>query len=258
LSLDINRIYNDDCLNGLSKIKEESIDLVFTDPPYGINFGKNEGLYNRSKEGVIDGYIDIPQEDYESFSEDWIKECFRVLRSSGSIYIVSGDRNLEFVLRGLRKAGFHVLNHLSWSYQFGVWNTSKYITSHNSIIFAVKDIKKYRFYPLARYSLDERTDNGKSANNKDRKTNFNISKERWSKVNYTTPTKLPKKLLEKIFSYSSIEDDIILDPFLGSGQSAFIAREMGRKYIGFEKSENIYEFAKRRLKENSYFIPINK
>lgn len=75
MELKLNTIYNEDCLVGLKRVPDNFVDLVITDPPYGIKFGTNEGLYNRPKEGVLAGYVDVSESNYEQFSYDWICEC---------------------------------------------------------------------------------------------------------------------------------------------------------------------------------------
>lgn len=189
MEVQLNTIYTEDCLSGLKKIPDNFVDLIVTDPPYGIRFGTNEGLYNRPKKGILTGYIDIPASEYEDFSKAWISECYRVLKENGSIYIVSGDRNLEYILKALRVSGFTTLNHIVWKYQFGVNTKKKFVTSHNLILFAVKNSKKYTFNRAARFEIDTKNELGKSENYKDRESVWYISKEKWIKK-ITTPTKL--------------------------------------------------------------------
>jgi len=91
--------YNMDCIEGAKKyIKNNSIDLIITDPPYGIDGDKLHKHYNRDESNVIDGYIEIPQAEYPEFTENWIVQAERVLKPGGSIYIVSGYTNLIHIL----------------------------------------------------------------------------------------------------------------------------------------------------------------
>ena len=257
MELVVNQIYNMDCRDGLKKIECNSIDQILTDPPYGIRYGLNEGLNNRSKDGILPGYVDIPFSIYSEFSKEWIEDSFRVLKDTGTLYIVSGWQSYPILYRCVEEAGFTILNMLAWHYQFGKYTKNKFVTAFNPIIFAVKNPKKYKFYRNCRFSDDERTSNGNKANYKDRESVFYVSKERWEDK-ITTPTKLPFDLLEKMIQYSSLEDDLILDPFMGSGQTAWVARELGRQYIGFEVNNEFCEFAKKRLETNQYTIPIKK
>ncbi len=257
MEIQLNTIYTEDCRSGLKKIPDNFVDLIVTDPPYGIKFGKNEGLYNRPKGGILQGYVEVPDYQYEQFSIDWITECFRVLKDHGSIYIVSGDRNLEFILKALRSAGFKVLNHLVWQYQFGVHTKKKFVTSHNLILFAVKNPKSYRFNRYCRFDQFTKTVHGKSANYKDRESVWYVSKEKWIKK-ITTPTKLPLKLVEKMIQYSSHAGDVILDPFLGSGQTAIAGKGLGLNYLAFEKNPVFSSFAKYRLSQDRYLVGLEE
>jgi site-specific DNA-methyltransferase (adenine-specific) len=255
MGLKINQIYNLDCIAGMKLMDAESVDLIVTDPPYGIRYGKNEGLYKRPKEGILEGYIDVPAALYKTFTDDWAKECYRVLKPSGSMYVVSGWQNFSKIENCLKDAGFIVKNHVYWHYQFGVNTKRKFVTSCNPILFAVKDNRKYSFYKNCRFQDDEKLLNGNSALYKDLENVWYITKERWEKK-ITTPTKLPYDLVKKIIQYSSIDGDLILDPFMGSGQTAYVARDLGRNFIGFEKNKSFCDFANLRLRTNQYKIPI--
>jgi site-specific DNA-methyltransferase (adenine-specific) len=255
MKIEENKIYNEDCLLGLKHVADSSIQLIVTDPPYGIKFGTNEGVYGRPKVGILNDYIEVPSHLYKQFSLEWIRECYRVLRDDGTIYIVSGDENLVHILVALEEVGFKKLNHISWSYQFGLWNQSRWITNYNIVLCYVKNLKKFKFNTYCRYDVEKRLPNGNSANYKDRVTSWHITKERWQNV-VTTKTKLPYELVEKIILYSSDEGDTVLDPFLGSGQSAYVSMDLNRKFCGFEKSSEYFKFSEYRLKNRKYKVSL--
>jgi len=117
-----NKFYNEDCISGSKKyIPNNSIDLIISDPPYGINGDKLHKHYNRNEDKVFSGYIEIPQKEYSNFSERWIKEAERVLKPGGSIYIISGYTNLIDILNALNKTKLIMKNHIIWKYNFGVY-----------------------------------------------------------------------------------------------------------------------------------------
>jgi site-specific DNA-methyltransferase (adenine-specific) len=94
--------YSEDCVEGAKKyLQSDSIDLIISDPPYGINGDKLDKHYNRDESNVLDGYVEIPEKEYPEFSEKWIKEAARVLCPGGSIYIVSGYSQLRHILNAL-------------------------------------------------------------------------------------------------------------------------------------------------------------
>ncbi len=249
-----NDIYNLDCLIGLKQISTRSVDLVITDPPYGINFKDEKDGYNRWDEHVVKGYQEIPKSQYEEFSLKWISECKRVLKKSGSMYIVSGFNNLEFILKAIRLNKLHLQNHLIWEFPFGMRAVKKYVTGHYHILFVSKT-QNFNFYPFCRYQENEKDFNGRSLHYQDKYSVMKINKEKWTYCK-KTPTKLPGELITKLLRYSSEKGDLVLDPFVGSGQVPFISRDMERRYMGFEISKSIYDFAKERLDTGRYLIPI--
>lgn len=115
-------IHNLDSLSGMiEKIPENSIDMIFTDPPYGIKGETLDVMYNRDESRVIPGYIDVPLSKYADWSLSWIQQCERVLRPGGSMYIVSGYTNLHHVLNALHSTSLNEINHLIAQYSFGVY-----------------------------------------------------------------------------------------------------------------------------------------
>ena len=121
------------------------------------------------------------------------------------------------------------------------------MTSHYTIPYMCKDPSKRRFYPYARFGRDERGEDGRgSLHYRDKESVWDIKREYWRGAE-KTPTKLPAEIVAKMLAYSSVEGDLVLDPFPGSGQVAVVARRMGRRYMGFEVSKEYCEFARRRL-----------
>ena len=227
---ELDTLYHGDALDLLPLIPGGSIDLIVTDPPFAIDFRAQRLNYNRTGANVLEGYAEIAPDEYGSFTSRWLREAFRVLSDSGSIYLFSGWNRLRDVLCGIDSAGFHTINHLIWKYQFGVFTRKKYVTSHYHILFAVKDPHDYTFNKMEHYPEDV----------------WVINREYW-KGKKKTPTKLPGEIVRKILFYSSNPGDIVLDPFLGSGTVAAVCRENGRHYLGFELVEDYYRFASERI-----------
>jgi site-specific DNA-methyltransferase (adenine-specific) len=253
MKVDSNIIYNIDCIEGMKNIPDNSIDLVITDPPFAIDFKDTRDNYHRKSVNVLKGYSEILAVDYEKFSEKWIKEVYRILKDSGSMYVFSGWNNLKDILIALDEAGFITINHIIWKYQFGVVTKFKFVTSHYHCLYVCKDEKQRKFFPFTRFKKEDRNSKGRSSHYQDKEDVWNIKREYWFN-DQKTPTKLPKELIEKILMYSSEKDDIILDPFLGSGQVAIVSKMMERKYIGFEIVKEYFDFASKRLEENLYRI----
>lgn len=249
----INNIYCGDCLTLFKDIPDESIDLILTDPPFAINFKSRRSNYNRTAGRVVEGYNEISKKEYPDFTRSWMKEAHRVLKQTGSLYVFSGWNNLKDILNAIDEIGFITVNHIIWKYQFGVVTKTKFVTSHYHCLYVCKNEKKRKFFPYARFGKKEEDGAGGSLHYKDKEDVWIIKREYWN-GDQKTPTKLPAELIRKILMYSSEKGDIVLDPFLGSGQVAVMCKMMNRQYIGFEIVEKYFKFAKKRLDENIYRI----
>jgi len=223
-------IYEGDALALMPDIPAGAIDLIVTDPPFAIDFKAHRLNYNRKGSNVIEGYREVPAEDYGEFTRSWMTEAARVLAPSGSMYIFSGWNRLRDILEGIDAAGLTTINHLIWKYQFGVFTKKKYVTSHYHILFVAKDPKHYTFNKIDHYPEDV----------------WVINREYW-KGRMKTPTKLPRELVRKILLYSSNEGDLVFDPFLGSGTVAVVAQQEGRHFLGFELVPDYCTFARECL-----------
>ncbi|MCL5074192.1 MAG: site-specific DNA-methyltransferase [Chloroflexi bacterium] len=251
--LEFNKIYSMDCLEGMKYIPNGTIDLVITDPPFAIAFKAKRSNYNRTRSRVLDGYNEIPQEKYYEFTLQWMKEVYRILKESGSMYVFSGWNNLKDILLAVDEVGFITVNHLIWKYQFGVVTKRRFVNSHYHYLYVCKNDGKRKFFPYARYAKNAKNKENRSLHYEDKEDVWFIKREYWN-GDQKTPTKLPAELIKKILIYSSEGGDIVLDPFLGSGQVAVVSKMLGRQYIGFEIVKEYYEFAKKRLEEGIYRI----
>ena len=123
--------------------------------------------------------------------------------------------------------------------------------SHYHCLYVCKNPKKRKFYPFSRFSKDAKSDKGSSLHYKDKEDVWEIKREYWTGEE-KTPTKLPLEIIEKILNYSSKKNDIVFDPFLGSGQVAVVSKMNERQFCGFEIVSDYYKFAKKRLTSNTY------
>jgi len=226
----VDNIYCGDSLKLMKNIKENSIDLIVTDPPFAIDFKVKRNNYNRKQTKVLEGYKEISKENYYDFTYKWMKEAYRVLKETGSMYLFSGWNNLKDILNVLDEVGFITINHIIWKYQFGVFTKRKFVTSHYHILFVVKNEKRYKFNKIEHYPEDV----------------FIINREYWTNK-VKTPTKLPMELVKKLILFSSDKGDIVFDPFLGSGTVAVCSKMLGRHYLGFEIVKDYYKFAMDRI-----------
>ena len=244
--------YNGDCITGATQyIPDNSVDLIITDPPYGINGDKLHQHYNRKEEFVVEGYVEIPQEEYADFSVKWIKQAERVLKPGGSIYIVSGYTNLVDILNALRQTSLKEINHIIWKYNFGVFTRQKYISSHYHILFYEKPGGKRTFNLESRFGLVEKTEDERSCNNTDREDVWIINRE-YKPGQIKNKNELPSKLLTKMIQYSSKEGDLVADFFLGGFSTAKVAIGLNCRATGFEISKQMFD---TRIKDMETITP---
>ncbi len=242
--------FNEDCVAGArAHLADNSIDLIVTDPPYGIGGDQLHKHYNRKEDLVLDGYVEVPKAEYADFSLAWIKEAERVLRPGGSLYIVSGYSNLRHILNALADTSLEEVNHLIWKYNFGVYTSKKYISSHYHILFYVKPGGKHTFNTFARYGETEKPENGQgSLNYQDREDVWLINRE-YKPGQVKNKNELPTQLLTKIVQYSSNEGDLVCDFFLGSFSAAKVAIGLNRRACGFEKSPIAFQHQSKAMQD---------
>src|SRR5579885_141875 len=241
--------YNTDCITGaISHLADNSVDLIITDPPYGINGDKLHQHYNRDEQFVVDGYIEVPADKYNEFTHAWVKQAERVLRPGGSIYIVSGYTNLYDVLDALRDTKLTEINHIIWKYNFGVFTSRKYVSSHYHVLFYEKPGGRRTFNLQSRYATNEAHDEGGSSNYRDREDVFIINRE-YKPGREKNKNELPWELLKKLLQYSSNEGDLVCDFFMGGCSTAAVAIGMNRRFVGFELSKPTFSSRVPRIRE---------
>lgn len=239
-----NVFYNCDCIEGAKTyIPDNSVDLIITDPPYGINGDTLHRHYNRNEEFVIDGYVEIPASEYSKFSQMWVQEAERILRPGGSMYVVSGYTHLCDILNALRATSLREINHIIWKYNFGVFTSQKYVSSHYHILFYEKPGRRHQkrtFNLESRFRLDERDARNRSLNYQDREDVWVINRE-YKPGRVKNKNELPTALLKKMIQYSSNEGDLVCDLFLGGFSTARVAVGLNRRATGFEISPTIFD-----------------
>lgn len=223
-----------DCITGMREhIADNSIDLIFTDPPYGIDGGNLDVHYHRDESFVVPGYIDVPKAEYATFSQNWINEAVRVLRPGGSMYIVSGYSNLVDILNALHKAPMIEVNHLIAQYPFGVNASKKWVSSHYHVLYWVKPPKtKVTFRSDCRF-----VDSKDSYH--DRLSVQQLPRD-YKPGQIKNKNQLSETFIEKFVQYSSKVGDKVLDPFLGGFTTARVAKRYGRIPYGFEANIEAY------------------
>ncbi|MFA7515254.1 MAG: site-specific DNA-methyltransferase [Bacilli bacterium] len=233
-------LYLGDCIEVMKELNNESIDLIFADPPYFLsNGGKsiNSGKVVSVNKGEWDKKTNYMNTNL--FTYNWLKECYRLLKESGSIWVSGTHHNVFDVEREMKKIGFKIINIVIWhkSDPPPLIYKNKLRFSYEFIIWAKKGTKHFFDYE-AMFNV----------HNTEMEDVWLIPAVQLSEKQFGYhPTQKPEALLERIILASSKEFDVVLDPFLGSGTTCYIAKKLKRKYIGIEKEEKYYQLAKRRM-----------
>jgi len=252
------RLLNGDCFDILRQIPDDSIDMIFADPPYFLS--SSNKITNKGGKFVTcnkgDWDTDVDFEEKENFNTQWLKECKRILKNNGTIWISGTFHNIYMIGYLLNKLNFFILNDIIWYKPNATPNLScrRFTASHETLIWAAKnDSKKYVFnYEYLKNNKFE--DDFFKNEGKQMRSVWAIPTTKASeKTLGYHPTQKPLQLLNRIVLATTNEGDIILDPFMGSGTTGVAALMNNRKFIGIEKEKEYFDLANKRI-ENSLGI----
>ena len=243
------KIIHGDAIEALkNEIEDNSVDLIFADPPY--NIGKNFA-------GCIDKWE--PDDKYLSWCYQWLDLCIRKLKPSGAFYVMTSTQFMPFFDLYLREK-LTILSRLIWYYDSSGVQAKNYFGSmYEPILFCVKDKNNYTFNSEAilveaktgakRGLIDYRKNPPQPYSTEKVPGNvWEFARVRYRMDEYENhPTQKPVALLERIIKASSNEGDLILDPFSGTFTTAFVAKTLNRRAIGIELQEDYVKIGLRRL-----------
>ncbi|MFC1558260.1 DNA-methyltransferase [candidate division KSB1 bacterium] len=256
----MNEILKGDCVQILkTKICKESVNLIFADPPYNLS-GKNLNLRNNTTGGpfykVNEGWDTFTESDYLKFTNLWISACYNVLKKNGSLYISCTQHNIGELLIVSKKIGFKLNNILTWYKTNAMPNITKRTYTHSTefVCWFVKGKNWIFNYEEVKKFNPRKTKDGKDKQMRDFLDFIEHpivqGKERIKGKDGRAlhPTQKPEKLLELIIKASSNINDIVLDPFFGTGTTGYIAKKLKRNWIGIENNPEYIKLAKNRMK----------
>ncbi len=237
------KLIQGDSLSILKKIEPKSIDMIFADPPYflsGDGITCNAGKMVSVKKGNWDEKIDIDRK--HKFNRKWIRLCKEVLKDNGTLWISGTMHNIYSIGMALEQEGFKIINNITWKKLNPPPNISCRAFTHSTetVIWAKKDMKKSKH--KFNYNVMKELNNGKQMKDVWETSLTKPSEKKYGKH----PTQKPIELLERIILASTDENDLILDPFSGSGTTGIVANKLNRKYIGIEKEIEYLELTIRR------------
>jgi len=262
----INTVHHSDCVAGMAAMQEGSVDLVFADPPF--NIGYDYDVYHDRR----------PPDEYLNWSREWIVGVHRVLKPDGTFWLAIGDEYAAELKVLSQQIGFHCRSWVVWYYTFGVNCKAKFTRSHAHLFHFVKDPDQFTFLsdlpenriPSARQLVygDKRANpKGRLPDDtwilrpQDIPASFSAGEDTWyiPRVAGTFKERegfhgcqMPEQLLGRIIRFCSHPDNVVLDPFSGSGTTLAVAKKLGRSYIGFDLSP---EYVTRGLERLSGITP---
>ncbi|MED3649967.1 site-specific DNA-methyltransferase [Heyndrickxia sporothermodurans] len=241
--LELNRIYQRDCIEGMRMLPDKSVDLIITSPPY--NIGKS---YETKS----------PIEDYIEWSVDYLKEIYRILKPCGNFmlqigqYVDSNTNNIPLtylLFNSLMEIGFKIRQEIIWYFRGGM-PARKKLTGQNEKIMWLYKGDDLPFFDLDAIRVKEwqAFDKRNNPNGKNPTDVWEFNRVAGNSREKTShPCQFPSVMIERIIKGWSTGDSIVFDPFIGSGTTAVAAVRTGRKFIGFEREQEYVEIANKRL-----------
>lgn len=250
MSFPAETIINGDCIEELKKLPEKSVDLVFADPPYNLQLGGDLLRPDNSKVDAVDDDWDRFDsfEAYDAFTKAWLKECRRVLKDDGALWVIGSYHNIFRVGVTLQDLGFWILNDIVWRKANPMPNFkgTRFTNAHETLIWAAKGrgTRRYTFnYDAMKMANDEvqmRSDwTFPLCTGEER-----LKDETGAKAH---PTQKPEALLHRVILASTRPGDLILDPFFGTGTTGAAAKRLGRRFIGLEREPQYARLAAERI-----------
>jgi len=228
-------LYNGDCIEILKDLQEATVDLIFADPPYNLS-GDNSLTVHAGKPVRCDKGQWDKIADFHEFNITWMRECTRVLKPGGTIWISGTLHSHPSVGMALKQLGLWIVNDIVWYKPNAtpLLSKNRFVPSTEIIWVATKN-KNYYF----NYELAKSMNNGKQMRNL-----WEINAQRHITLH---PTEKPEKLLERIILIGSKVGDTVLDPFMGSGTTGAVAKKYERDFIGIEIDARFFEISNKRI-----------
>ncbi len=245
----LNTIINDDCIKVMNEMEENSVDLIFADPPYNLQLGDVlTRPDNSSVSGVYEEWDSFESlAAYDDYTRRWMTAARRILKDDGAIWVIGSYHNIFRVGYILQDLGFWILNDIIWNKVNPMPNFkgTRFTNAHETLIWASKNPNsKYTFNYEAMKALNEDTQM-----RSDWQLSLCTGKERLKDANGEKlhPTQKPESLLYRVIMASTKVGDVVLDPFFGTGTTGAVAKKLGRNFIGIEMNADYVAGAKERI-----------
>lgn len=246
----LDTILKGDCVAALERLPENSVDVIFADPPYNLQLDGDLHRPDQSKVNAVDDAWDQFEsfQAYDAFTRAWMLAARRVLKPTGTIWVIGSYHNIFRVGSVMQDLGFWILNDVVWRKTNPMPNFRgrRFQNAHETMIWATRDQKakgytfNYEAMKAANDDVQMRTDwlfpictGGER-----------LKDESGTKIH---PTQKPEALLARVLMASSKPGDVVLDPFFGSGTTGAVAKKLGRHFVGLEREQSYIDAAEARI-----------
>jgi site-specific DNA-methyltransferase (adenine-specific) len=248
MTLPLDSLLQGDCIEVLAQLPENSVDLIFADPPYNLQLRNELWRPNQTRvDGVDDTWDQFDSfEAYDRFTRAWLSACRRVLKDTGAIWVIGSYHNIFRVGAALQDLGYWILNDVVWVKTNPMPNFRgvRFTNAHETLIWAQKQQgARYTFNHHAMKAL-----NDDLQMRSDWVLPICVGKERLRTNGVKAhATQKPEALLYRVILSSTRPGDVVLDPFFGSGTTGVVAKLLGRHWVGIERDPEYIRIANQRL-----------
>ncbi len=250
MALPLDTILAGDCIDILRSLPDQSVDMVFADPPYNLQLGGDLHRPDNSKVDAVDDAWDQFESfaAYDAFSAAWLKEARRVLKPNGTIWVIGSYHNIFRLGVTLQDHGYWILNDVVWRKTNPMPNFKgrRFTNAHETLIWAAKGAgSKYRFNYDSLKAMNEDIQM-----RSDWEFPLCTGGERLKDADgiKVHPTQKPEALIARIINACTAPGDVVLDPFFGTGTTGAVAKKLGRHFVGIERDPTYIKAAKQRIK----------
>ncbi len=243
-----NRIIRGDSIAEMARLPAKSVDLVFADPPYNLQLGGDLQRPDGSQVDAVTDHWDRFDSfaDYDRFTRAWLAEARRVLKDDGALWVIGTYHNIFRVGAALQDLGYWVLNDIVWRKANPMPNFkgTRFTNAHETLIWASKSPSArphfaYKAMKALNEDLQMRSDWTLPICSGAERVKVDGVKAH--------PTQKPEALLARILLATTQDDDLVLDPFFGSGTTGAVAKRLGRRWIGIEREAGYADVAQARI-----------
>ncbi|MEH6402295.1 MAG: site-specific DNA-methyltransferase [Sneathiella sp.] len=249
--LPLNQILQGDCIELMNSLPEKSVDMIFADPPYNMQLSGDLRRPDDSKVDAVDDHWDQFEsfQVYDKFTRDWLKAAKRVLKDSGTLWVIGSYHNIFRVGATLQDLGYWMLNDVIWrkSNPMPNFRGTRFTNAHETLIWCAKDKNSkgmtfnYDAMKVMNDDIQMRSDWVLPICSGGERLKVDGEKAH--------TTQKPESLLYRIITAASNQGDVILDPFFGTGTTGAVAKKLGRNYIGCERESKYIKVAEERIRK---------